>query len=294
MQLQYFKRPGMVLTNLGNGYYAVSMAGVRDLRYFSFGQQGHAPYIDMAYALGGFWYHQSSRQVYWCTLDKQLGCALTACDANGKASVIYSEQLPACFQIAGGEEETGRLLLRRGIIDRGWFRERDYVIVDPSPLRISRIEADHIGRHLLPFYIPEPSLPKAGQVIVGTTAGEFQLGVDSPYIARIALSEGEVAELSLWMKEGDLLHRITPSLYSVESWAWLPHRGKPIVVASTGVYTEVPIIVVWHALQGSWKVVKRFPGYILVRIIRVNSKGSVIYEVLRDKRIERHTAVKVF
>lgn len=294
MRLQHYKPPGKVLTNLESNCYASSLAGFRDLRYFSMGRQGK-PYIDMAYALGGFWQSPQTKQVYCCILDGKLGCVLVGCTPEGKASVFHSERLPSCFQLAGGEEGTGRLLLRRGLIDRGWFRERDYILVDPCSLPGSSIEADRIGHHfLLPPYMPAPSLPEVGQVRRGTTAGEFHLGVASPFIARMALSEGEVPELSLWTKEGDLLYRLTPSLYSVENWAWLPHRGKPLVVASTGVYAEVPSIVAWHASQGGWKVVKRFPGYILVRIIRVNIRGLVIYEVWKDNKVQQRASVQVF
>ncbi|GBC93210.1 hypothetical protein HRbin15_01699 [bacterium HR15] len=295
MQLRHFERPGVILMNLENGQYAASLAGVRDLRYFSIGQRGQAPYIDMAYALGGFWYYPPTRQVYWCVLDKQLGCALISCDDTGQASVIYSERLPACFQIAGGEETTGCLLLRKGIIDQGWFRARDHIIVDPSSLRGSGIEAHQIGRHLLPSpFIPTPSLPREGQVIGGTTAGEFQLGADQPYIARMALSEGEASELSLWIKARDLLRRIAPSLRSVESWTWLAHRGKPVVIASTGVYANTPSIVVWRTSQSGWEVVKRFSGYAFVRIIRVDAKGSLIYEAAKNLKTQDRGVIKVF
>lgn len=294
MQIQRFKRPGMIGKNLQDGRYAFSLAGVRDLRYFSIGQRGQAPYIDMAYALGGFWYHPLTRQVFWCTLDKQLGCGLIRCDDKGNASVIYSERLPACFQIAGGEEETGRLLLHTGIIDRGWFRAGDYIIVNPASLSASDLGTHLMGRHLLPSsYIPVPSVLKAGQVVAGATAGEFRLGVDFPYLARVALSEGEAPELSLWAKEQDNLYRITPSLSSVESWAWLPHYGKLIVIASTGVYADVPSIVVWHASRSSWDVVKRFPRYTFVRIIRADIGGVVKYEANRDRGRREHGTVKV-
>lgn len=294
MRIQRFKRPGMILENLQDGRYASSLAGVRDIRYFSIGQRGQPPYIDMAYALGGFWYHSPTRQVYWCALDKQWGCALIRCDDKGKVSVIYSEQLPACFQIAGGEEETGHLLLHAGIIDRGWFRAGDYIIVNPSSLSELEIAAHHIGHHCLPStYVPDPSPLKAGQVVRGATAGEFQLRADSPYLARMALSEGEVPELSLWAKEQNQLRRIAPALNGVETWTWLSHRSKLIVIASTGVYTSVPSIVVWYASRSNWEVVKRFSGYTFVQIIRVDGGGTVNYEAIRERRRRERGTIRV-
>ncbi len=295
MQLRHFKRSEVILQELGDGQYAISLAGARDLRYFSLGQRGQAPYVDMAYGLGGFWYSPTTNQIYWCALDKQLGCALISCDNARQASVIYSERLPACFQIAGGEEATGCILLHRGSLDRGWFRAGDYVLVDPNSSRGTRCEAQRIAHYRLsPSFVPTPSLSREGQVIRGTAVGEFRLGTGTSYIVRMALSEGETPELSVWVEAHEFSRRLAPSLRSVESWTWLSHRGKPVVIASTGVYADVPSIVVWRSSRGDWEIVKRFSGYAFVQIIRADSRGWVICEAVKSSKTRYRYEVRVF
>lgn len=296
--MQQFRQPDVLMRNSSDGrWFAGSLKGFGALRYLTAGRsKSLSPLIDTAYTVGGFWLDDKRNTLYWSALGVDSGCALLRWDFADTVQVLHAEPFPCAFKIAGIDEGAQRILLQRGLIDRGQLREGDFYLIDLAPLQnaplrpLSQISL----QHLLPPEVYSIELASELSVYSSQRVGEFWIGQKRNLLARVALGEGESGVFSLWRVAKGGLHRTVPNLEDITSWSWLSSPKGLVVVAATGVYAGEPgSIVGWREGSSRWRVIQRNPTSVAARLIRVESKGRVSYETVSASGSRRRFQVIV-